>query len=108
MRSPRCCHSWPPADALWSDELDGGAVAGAERVLQGHVQEAEVLQLTGATQWSGIDRPQPTVLDKVSDVGLRALVVPGDQHVEILACNLSLDQRPGECGVERLHDRHAG
>ena len=90
------------------EDLDGAGEARPERLLQRHVQVADGLELVGARERPGVDRPQAAVLDDLADDGLGVRVVGGEQDVERLARDLALDERPGEGRVERLDDLRAG
>src|SRR5215207_264412 len=90
------------------DELDRGGELRSTRHLQRDVQEAEPFQIVGAGERPGIDRPEPAGLDDLRKRPLGTGVVTGDEHVERLVLDLSLDERPGEGGVERLDDPGTG
>jgi hypothetical protein len=66
-------------------ELDRAREAKAEWLLNGDMQEAELLQLLSAGERPDVDRPQPGVGDELRDLLLRSVVVGGDQHIELLA-----------------------
>ena len=66
-------------------QLDGAGVAEVEGLLDGDVEEAELLQLLGPGQRADVERTQAAVGGEPGDLLLGGLVVAGDQHVELLA-----------------------
>ena len=78
----------------------------AERELQLHAQEGQPLQVVGMGKRSSVNYAQATRLDQLGDRRLSGIVIPGDKDIEGLAGHLTLDQRPGKGGIERLD--HAG
>jgi hypothetical protein len=55
-------------------------------------------------QRTNVDGPQASVAHELRHRLLCLLVVPGDQHVERLACDLAFNEGSGEGGVEGLDD----
>src|SRR4051812_33205543 len=85
-----------------AQDLQRAREAGVEWTLHAHVEQPGGFELTGAIQWAGVDRPQPSVRDEARDGRLRVVVVAGDQDVERLPGDLAVSERAGEGRVERL------
>jgi hypothetical protein len=53
-----------------------------------HVQQRHGLELAGAGERAGIDRPHAAVGDELHDLRLVTLVVAGDEDIQRLAVDL--------------------
>jgi tellurite resistance protein TerC len=84
------------------EDLHGAAEVGLQRLLDRHVQVAERLELTGASEGTGVDRAQARVGHDAGDGPLGFLVVGGDQYVERLPRDDALAESAGERGIEGL------
>src|SRR5215216_2779158 len=100
VTSVACSFESSPSD----DDLEGAREARSERVLNSHVKQARGLELTCARLRADVDRLEPSVAGEGGDLGLRLIVVTGDEHVEGMAGDLALGQRACEGRVERLHE----
>jgi hypothetical protein len=71
-------------------ELPGALEAQTKRLLHGDPKEPEALQLPRALQRTDVDGPQAPVAHKLCYRLLCLLVVPSNEHIERLACDLGL------------------
>ena len=71
------------------------------------MQVAGAFELAGVRERAGVQNVQAGALGDLTDLGLRLVVVGGDEDVERLARDLALDERAGERRVERLDDLRA-
>ena len=88
-------------------QLEGAAETEAERLLDRDVEKAKLLELLRSLKRAYVDRPQAGVRHELRELLFRALVVCGDQDVELLAVDLARNEGRREGRVERLHDRGA-
>jgi hypothetical protein len=72
-------------------ELPGALEVQPQRLLHHHPEEPETLKVPRALQRTDVDGPQAPIAHKLRHRLLCLLVVPGDEHIERLACHLAFN-----------------